>query len=90
MLRHVAPSVKLGGRLIFAVCTLTRAETVDIASAFAAEHPDFEPELLQNPFTPEVAPNSNQVTLWPQQTGGNGMFVAAWRRVRAAMVAPKE
>ncbi len=90
MLRNVAPSVKLGGRLVFAVCTLTRAETVDVANAFAAAHPDFEPELLQNPFTPDVAPTSNQVTLWPQQTGGNGMFVAAWRRVRAAMVAPKE
>ena len=92
LLQNAAPAVKLGGKLVYAVCTLTRAETVDVAEAFAREHPDFEPVPLQNPFeapaspSDTAAPTGNQVTLWPQQTGGNGMYVAAWKRVRAAMV----
>lgn len=89
MLKNVAPAVKLGGRLVYAVCTLSRAETTEVAEAFAKAHPDFEPIPLRNPFTPDVEPTGNQVTLWPQQTGGNGMYVAAWKRVRAAM-APSE
>lgn len=94
LLQNAARAVKLGGKLVYAVCTLTRAESVDIAEAFARENPDFEPVPLRNPFeTPTstsdtAAPTSNQITLWPQQTGGNGMFVAAWKRIRAAMVAP--
>ena len=43
LLEHVAPALKPGGRLLYAVCTLTRSETTDIASAFTAAHPEFEP-----------------------------------------------
>jgi 16S rRNA (cytosine967-C5)-methyltransferase len=43
LLESVAPALKPGGRLLYAVCTLTRSETTDIASAFTAAHPEFEP-----------------------------------------------
>ena len=43
LLHHVAPSVKPGGKLVYSVCTLTRAETADVAAAFQAAHPDFTP-----------------------------------------------
>ena len=42
-LDHVAASVKPGGRLIYSVCTLTRAETRDVVSRFSALHPEFVP-----------------------------------------------
>jgi 16S rRNA (cytosine967-C5)-methyltransferase len=41
LLDHVAGSVKRGGRLIYSVCTLTRAETSDAVSHFSAAHPEF-------------------------------------------------
>ncbi len=37
LLRAVAKAVKPGGRLVYAVCTLTAAETRDVAHAFAAQ-----------------------------------------------------
>jgi 16S rRNA (cytosine967-C5)-methyltransferase len=43
LLEHVAPALKPGGRLLYAVCTLTRSETTDIVEAFTAAHPEFEP-----------------------------------------------
>ena len=47
LLAHVAPAVKPGGKLIYAVCTLTRSETGDVVAdfndRFAAE---FEPMEL--------------------------------------------
>ena len=79
LLLHAAPSVKPGGRLVYSVCTLSRAETTEVADAFAAAHPEFEPVPLVNPFQPDTAA-VHPLCLWPQDTGGNGMFVAAWRR----------
>lgn len=79
LLRTAATAVKPGGKLVYSVCTLTRSETTAIADAFGAAHPEFEPLPLVNPFAP-AAPAATQLFLWPQTTGGNGMFVAAWRR----------
>ncbi len=79
LLGTAAGSVKPGGKLFYAVCTLTRSETTGVAEAFTASHPEFTPVLLMNPFAPH-APAEAPLFLWPQVTGGNGMFVAAWRR----------
>jgi 16S rRNA (cytosine967-C5)-methyltransferase len=78
LLAHAARAVKPGGRLIYAVCSLTRAETVDVARVFSAAFPEFK----RLPMTPVFGrgPASPELWMWPQQTGGNGMFVAAWRR----------
>ena len=87
LLENVAPSLKPGGRLFYAVCTLTRAETTEVADAFTAQHPEFEPLPLANPFAPDSAPSA-QLAFWPQQTAGNGMFVAAWRKKDAVPTSP--
>lgn len=81
LLAHVASTVNPGGRLVYAVCTLTRAETVELAAAFGREFPEFGAVALRNPFNrgePALQPR----WFWPQDCGGNGMFVAMWRRKR--------
>jgi len=72
LLDHVAPALKPGGRLVYAVCTLTRSETTAVVEAFAARHPELEPLPVLN--------RGPQVGLWPRETLSNGMFIAAWRR----------
>ena len=64
LLNRVAGSLKPGGRLIYAVCTLTRSETTAVADAFSAAHPELE-----------AGPRE---TLWPHELNANGMFIAAW------------
>jgi len=78
LLARAAPSVKPGGRLVYAVCTLTRSETAVIADGFEAAHADFEPAPLA--IASKEGPGSSRVTLLPQDLGANGMFMAAWRR----------
>jgi 16S rRNA (cytosine967-C5)-methyltransferase len=78
LLARSAPSVKPGGRLVYAVCTLTRSETTVIADGFQAAHPDFEPWPL--PIAPKEGSASSRIALFPQDLGANGMFIAAWRR----------
>jgi 16S rRNA (cytosine967-C5)-methyltransferase len=73
LLNHVAGSLKSGGRLVYAVCTLTRAETTAVADAFTAAHPELEP-------APVLGSPSAQLFLRPEELNANGMFIAAWRR----------
>ncbi len=84
LLTHAAAAVKPGGKLIYSVCTLTRAETVEVAAAFSEVHAEFEPmSLAVNSLGKEISralTSAAAVTLWPQDCGGNGMFVAGWRR----------
>lgn len=72
LLNHAAPALKPGGRLVYAVCTLTKSETTKIADAFTAAHPDFDPApvLGQGP----------QLHLHPHELNANGMFIAAWKK----------
>ncbi|MBI4327374.1 MAG: RsmB/NOP family class I SAM-dependent RNA methyltransferase [Chloroflexi bacterium] len=79
LLAHIAPALKRGGRLIYAVCTLARTETVAVANRFSAAFPEFQPSLLAHPWK-ERADRSARLWFWPQDRGGNGMFVAAWVR----------
>ncbi len=79
LLAHTAPALVPGGRLLYAVCTLTRAETVDTAAALVARCPELEPLPLANPLRPGDPPAPVHA-LMPHETGGNGMWVAAWRR----------
>ncbi|HEY0864756.1 MAG TPA: RsmB/NOP family class I SAM-dependent RNA methyltransferase [Lacunisphaera sp.] len=96
LLNHVAGSLKPGGRLVYAVCTLTRTETTGVANEFTKNHPEFEPvavrpgqaikkaELGIKNTPDEIPPSSfnlpNSLTLWPQDLNANGMFIATWRR----------
>lgn len=81
LLVNVAPAVKPGGLLVYSVCTLARTETTAVTECFSKCHPEFSPLPLANPFQPSATPTP-QLWFWPQDTGGNGMFVAAWRRAK--------
>jgi len=79
LLAHAAAAVKPGGKLVYAVCTLTRRETVAVADEFERAFGGFETLQVQNPLSAGLG-RSPRIWLWPQRHGGNGMFVAAWRR----------
>ncbi len=77
LLARAAPSVKPGGRLVYSVCSLTRAETAAVADGFERAHADFEPA----PLAISAAQASPRVELLPQELDANGMFIAAWKRL---------
>jgi len=79
ILAHAAAAVKPGGRLIYAVCTMTRTETQLVAEAFEAAFPEFERLPIQDPLKLAGSPVPD-LRLWSQEFGGNGMFVASWKR----------
>jgi 16S rRNA (cytosine967-C5)-methyltransferase len=80
LILNAATSLKPGGRLIYAVCTLTRTETERVADLCLQQLSGFAP--LSLPAWPSERPvTSHQRWIWPQDHRGNGMFVAAWQRL---------
>jgi 16S rRNA (cytosine967-C5)-methyltransferase len=77
LLANVIPSLKPGGRLIYSVCTLTRAETVEVQEEISRKFPDLQPLPLKNPLDAAQSENAS-LTLWPQTAQGNGMFICGW------------
>jgi 16S rRNA (cytosine967-C5)-methyltransferase len=79
LLLNAAAAIKPGGRLVYAACTLTRSETAGVVKAFDEQSPHFERQAVRNPLVPG-SPPQEMLLLWPQETGGHGMFLAAWIR----------
>ncbi len=79
LLAHAVPAIKPGGRLVYAVCTMARAETEAVADDFEKRFADFEPLAFPDPLNRSAKPAS-RLQYWPQDHGGNGMFIACWAR----------
>jgi 16S rRNA C967 or C1407 C5-methylase (RsmB/RsmF family) len=54
-------------------------ETAEVVKAFEERLPHFERQAVHNPLVPG-SPPQEMLLLWPQETGGHGMFLVAWIR----------
>jgi 16S rRNA (cytosine967-C5)-methyltransferase len=77
MVLAAARAVRRGGILVYSVCTVTRAETVGVASAIVAALPGWSG--LAPPGPPWRAHGPGGLLL-PQTAGTDGMFVLGLRR----------
>jgi 16S rRNA (cytosine967-C5)-methyltransferase len=87
ILDSAARLLKPGGRLVYATCSLLRAENEDVADAFEQQHADsFTPlpvhELLTQAKVAAAQDLDSQgrLRLWPHRHGSDGFFAAAWQR----------
>jgi 16S rRNA (cytosine967-C5)-methyltransferase len=80
-----APLVKLGGRLIYATCSLLPEENTQRVEAFLARHAGFQVVPIADVWgavLPTPCPaTENFLTLTPARTGTDGFFVAILERV---------
>ena len=80
LLAEGARLVRPGGILVYSVCTLTRAETTDVAEAFVAPGGPGEGwEPLSPPAEP-WQPWGSGALLLPQTAGTDGMAWFGWRK----------
>ena len=87
ILDSAARLLKPGGRLVYATCSLLRAENEDIADAFGERHlADFEPLAAGTLLAPAVGEaaaaldSAGRLRLWPHRHGTDGFFAAVWQR----------
>lgn len=76
LLAAAAPLVRPGGLLVYAVCTLTRAETIDVVDRFLTRHPLWT--AVDPPGEP-WRPWGTGGLLLPQDEGTDGMALALLR-----------
>jgi 16S rRNA (cytosine967-C5)-methyltransferase len=81
LLANAIPVLKPGGKLVYSVCTMSRAETIEVANAITRQFPELKVLPLSKPMTPEK--ESGQIWFWPQEMQGNGMFICAWQKQSA-------
>ena len=78
ILARYARLVKAGGRLVYATCSINRAENEEVRAAFLAAHPQFEPaQALPGSIGLGEGP---EVHLLPHRHGTDGFYIAAMRR----------
>jgi 16S rRNA (cytosine967-C5)-methyltransferase len=80
LLASAASAVKHGGRLVYSVCTLTRAETLDIDRWAERELPELR---AVDPPGPPWRPHGRGAILLPSDAHSDGMFVLVLRRERS-------
>ena len=78
LLAQAAARVQPAGVLVYAVCTVTRAETTDMVHDFLGRHPDYQPDRFPHPLTGREVCGAAWVWLWDGPCGG--MFIARMRR----------
>jgi 16S rRNA (cytosine967-C5)-methyltransferase len=78
LLRVCAPSLRPGGTLVYATCTLTRLENQDVIDAFLKDHPGFVLSPFANPL--DGKPCDGRLTIHPWDGPCNGMFIARLTR----------
>src|SRR5204862_7643242 len=79
-----APLVAVGGRLVYATCSVLRSESEQVIERFLAERPDFAPMPLKEIWGKERAlplGGGTVLRLYPQQHDTDGFFAAVLRRV---------
>ncbi len=87
ILNGAAKLLKPGGRLVYATCSLLRAENEDVARQFSAAHlADFTelPALVAlsaaHAGQAELLVDGNFLRLWPHRHSTDGFFAAVWTR----------
>jgi 16S rRNA (cytosine967-C5)-methyltransferase len=90
ILASAARLLKPGGRIVYATCSLLRAENEEIADAFGANHAGYRrlpvAELLEAAKVADplklCSEGGMDLRLWPHRHSTDGFFAAAWEKVQ--------
>jgi 16S rRNA (cytosine967-C5)-methyltransferase len=80
LLARLAPWVRPGGSLTYAVCTFDREETDEVVAAFLAARPDFSVERPEAPALAPLLDARGFVRTWPWRDDADAFFAVRLRR----------
>ena len=82
ILDAVCETVKVGGLLVYATCTVLPEENIRQAEAFLQRHPEFAPDLSDDWLPPRLRLlyEGGMLQILPHRDGLDGFFIARMRR----------
>lgn len=82
ILESCAGAVKVGGRLVYATCTILPEENEEQARGFLSRHPEFEPDADTSWLPEALRPrfDGGMIQILPHRDGLEGFFIAAMKR----------
>jgi 16S rRNA (cytosine967-C5)-methyltransferase len=87
ILARYSDLVRPGGLLVYATCSVNRAENEDVRAAFLAAHPGFAPvpvaELLGEARAKDLEAREHELQLLPNRHGTDGFYLTGFRREKA-------
>lgn len=75
ILKNASRYVKKGGLLLYSTCTLLNRENADVCDKFLAENPEFTAINTLDDYK-----DRKYITLLPGKDGGDGFFIATFKR----------
>ena len=79
LLERAVGALRPGGVLVYAVCTMTRAEGPEQAKGLVERHPDLR-QVAPPPALAALAGPDGALTLWPHRHGCDGFYLARFAR----------
>lgn len=79
LLENASRYIKKDGILVYSTCTLNKKENENIIEEFLSSHPGFVSVDFSIPAAGES--KNGMMTLWPDQFGSDGFFLAKLRKV---------
>ncbi|MCE9673811.1 RsmB/NOP family class I SAM-dependent RNA methyltransferase [Myxococcus stipitatus] len=80
ILARAADLVRPGGRLVYATCTVNRAENEDVVSAFLASRPDYHLVRPGEGWLPDTCLRGDFLFVAPHRHGTDAFFAAVMER----------
>jgi 16S rRNA (cytosine967-C5)-methyltransferase len=80
LLQRAGDLVRPGGRLVYATCTVNRAENEDVAHAFLASRPDFRLVRPGDGWLPDACVRDGFLFVAPHRHGTDAFFAAVMER----------
>src|SRR5699024_1776149 len=80
ILTSIAPTLKVGGRLVYSTCTIFPEENQQVVKEFLRQHPEFE--LLPVPVSANLRESLSyqMLTIYPHQYNTDGFFISCLRK----------
>ncbi|MFK5675686.1 16S rRNA (cytosine(967)-C(5))-methyltransferase RsmB [Ligilactobacillus sp. LYQ60] len=82
ILDAVAPTLRVGGRLVYSTCTILQQENEKTVTAFLARHPEYTLERVQTTKGIKTDRGTDSLTIYPDDFMTDGFFIAALRRIK--------
>lgn len=79
ILKHVARTLRPGGRLVYSTCSVEKEENEAVTNLFRADHAEFEPARPR--VAERLLTEDGAVRTWPHVDGADGFFIARFTKI---------